>query len=46
MTSFRNSVSDTLVLAKRSLLRIPRAPERAHVESVLRSWIQVRDRDR
>jgi ABC transporter DrrB family efflux protein len=27
MTSLRNSVSDTLVLAKRSLLRIPRAPD-------------------
>lgn len=27
MTSVRNTVSDTLVLAKRSLLRIPRAPD-------------------
>jgi ABC-2 type transport system permease protein len=27
MTSFRYAVSDTLVLAKRSLLRIPRAPD-------------------
>jgi ABC-2 type transport system permease protein/oleandomycin transport system permease protein len=27
MSSFRNGVSDTLVLAKRSILRIPRAPD-------------------
>jgi ABC-2 type transport system permease protein/oleandomycin transport system permease protein len=27
MTGFRNAVSDTLVLAKRSFLRIPRAPD-------------------